>query len=51
MLEYAPMLRVSYCAQNYAGMIRQGLAHFTSRKGGTGGGGWMTEHGSCYAWL
>jgi len=26
MLEYAPMLHVSYCAQNYAGIIRQGLA-------------------------
>ena len=25
MLEYAPMLHVSYYAQNYAGIIRQGL--------------------------
>jgi len=25
MPEYAPMLRVSYYAQNYAGIIRQGL--------------------------
>jgi len=25
MLEYAPMLHVSYDAQNYAGIIRQGL--------------------------
>ena len=25
MLEYAPMLHVSYYAQNYAGIVRQGL--------------------------
>ena len=27
MLEYAPMLHVSYYAQNYAGIVRQGLVY------------------------
>jgi len=42
MLEYAPMLHVSCYAQNLIGIIRQGLAHFTSKMGGTGEvGGWQ----------
>jgi len=34
MLEYAPMLHVSYYAQSYVGIIRQGLilASFLGRK-------------------
>ena len=31
MLEYAPMLHVSYYAQNYAAIIRQGLFHVSSQ--------------------
>jgi len=33
MLEYAPMLHVSYYAQNYAGIIRHDLDGFLNSKG------------------
>ena len=33
MLEYASMLNVSYYAQNYAGIIRRGLASAIAKQG------------------